>query len=246
MKEERRGRCRRGTLQTYRSAGRASNHRSDERDLLAQNPSRKRTSGPKSRRELAWGPWSRARTIRIHSRCQWTPQDQSKARWSWGSNVKRRRDYLIRELPEQACLLPPSLIHASHHTLNVFIVRFLAPLSTHPFQPPQTNQSKWLAASLVARPLAPSPALRGKRFALPQSLLTFAPHLTRFSDPKQRVFSLWIIRITFWLLSQPFFQGWSRLPRRSCPPSPPQGQLRPACRCWWVKSHLSIQTHQNL
>lgn len=48
MKEERRGRCRRGTLQTYRSAGRASNHRSDERDLLAQNPSRKRTSGPKS------------------------------------------------------------------------------------------------------------------------------------------------------------------------------------------------------
>jgi hypothetical protein len=39
-------------------------------------------------------------------------------------------------------------------------------------------------------------------------------------------------RRTFSDSSQPFVQGRSRVPRRSCPQTPEEGQLRSACRCW--------------
>lgn len=34
------------------------------------------------------------------------------------------------------------------------------------------------------------------------------------------------------LLIQPLIQGWFGFPRRSCPPSLEEGQLRSACWCW--------------
>lgn len=55
----------------------------------------------------------------------------------------------------------------------------------------------------------------------------FSSHLTRFSHHNNP-----FLRSQTDFKSQPFFQGRSRIPSRSCPPSAPQGQLRSACRCW--------------
>lgn len=41
----------------------------------------------------------------------------------------------------------------------------------------------------MARPLAPRAALRGEQFPHPQLLVAFPRPLTRFYDPKQRVFT---------------------------------------------------------
>ena len=62
-------------------------------------------------------------------------------------------------------------------------------------------------------------------------VLHFQLPLTRFFDPKQRVLQLQHIWAQTDII-QSLIQGRPRIPSWSCPPSPPKGQLRTACRCW--------------
>jgi len=109
------------------------------------------------------------------------------------------------------------------------------------FKPPK-NQSSWLEVNPEERPVAPRTPNRKCTLSLSSTQSHYMQPLwdASFScrhPPFGSCASSWTFCV-YWLylhsltrLSQSIIQGWSCIPRRSCPPSSPQGKLCPTCRC---------------